>query len=67
MPKGFMLIAVEYKNGDHGLVEHSELDELIRSKKIKRFLRLEGWVTVGRDTIRHSNKNYKGPNQRSRR
>jgi hypothetical protein len=62
-----MLTAVEYKNGEQGLVEHSELDELIRSRKIKRFLRLEGWVTVGRDPIRHSNKNYKGSNRRSHR
>ncbi len=62
-----MLIAVEYKNGEQGLVGQSELDELIRSRKIKKFLRLEGWVTIGRDPIRHSNKTYKGPNHRSRR
>ena len=62
-----MLIPVEYKNGKQGLVEASELDELIRSRRIKKFLRLEGWVTVGRDPIRHSIENYKGSNQRSRR
>jgi len=61
-----MLITVKYVNGESGLVEDSELDELMRSRKIKSFLRLEGWVTVGRDPVRHSTKKYKGQNKRLR-
>ena len=30
-----------------GMVEAYLLDELISSKKIKKFLRSEGWVTIG--------------------
>jgi hypothetical protein len=64
-----MLITVKYRNGKLGLVEDSILDELIRSKKIVSFLRLEGWVVVGADIIRQtpisrSKKSYKGPNRR---
>ena len=49
-----MLIPVKYRNGKSGLVADAELDELIRSKKIKGFLRLEGWVRVGIDPVRRS-------------
>jgi hypothetical protein len=61
-----MLITVKYLNGKAGLVEDSELDELIRSNKIKSFLRSEGWVIIGRDRLRHSAETYEGQNKRSR-
>jgi hypothetical protein len=47
-----MFIPVKYRNGKEGMVESSELEELIHSNKIKKFLRLEGWVTVGNDPTR---------------
>ena len=49
-----MLIPVKYRNGKSGLVEDTALDELIHSKRIKSFLRLEGWVRVGIDPVRRS-------------
>ncbi len=47
-----MNITVKYRNGRLGLVDCSELDKLIQSLKIIRFLRSEGWVTIGCDPIR---------------
>jgi hypothetical protein len=49
-----------------GLVDDSELDKLIQSRKIISFLRLEGWVTVGRDPIRRLRKGYRGHDKRKR-
>ena len=60
-----MFIPVIYRNGKEGMVEDSELEELIRSNKIKKFLRLEGWVTVGSDPTRKISKDYKVGNRRS--
>jgi hypothetical protein len=64
-----MLITVKYRNNKLGLVEDFILDELIHSKRIVSFLRLEGWVIVGADIIRQtpigrSKKSYTGPNRR---
>jgi hypothetical protein len=61
-----MQITVKYRNGKIGLVDDSELDKLIQSRKIIGFLRLEGWVTVGRDPIRQFRKGYGGPDKRRR-
>jgi len=47
-----VLVTVVYKNNKMGLVDASRLDELISSKKIKTFLRSEGWVTIGVDSVR---------------
>jgi hypothetical protein len=60
-----MLIAVIYQNGKYGLVESSNLDELISSNKIKKFLRSEDWCILGIDpTRKESNKDYKGYERR---
>jgi hypothetical protein len=47
-----MFIKVIYQNNEIEMVEASRLDTLISSNKIKKFLRSEGWVTVGIDPIR---------------
>ena len=47
-----MLIPVIYQNEDCGLVDSGRLDELIAGGKIKQFLRLEGWISAGAETIR---------------
>jgi len=54
-----------YRNGKIGVAEHTQLDELIRSNKIKKFLRSEGWVTVGTDPIRLFDEGYQGTDKRS--
>ena len=47
-----MLIKVIYMNGQEGMVEHLQLDDLIKNKEIKKFLRSDGWCTIGLDPIR---------------
>jgi len=60
-----MLINVIYQNGKYGLVEDSELDQLIVQRKIKRFLRSTGWCTLAVDTIRKESRiDFKGPEKR---
>ena len=60
-----MFIKVMYQTNEIDVVEASQLDTLISSNKIKKFLRFDGWVTVGIDPIRKENKvNYKGSERR---
>jgi hypothetical protein len=51
---GNMLIKVMYKDGKLGEIENYLLDDLIHSKKIKKFQRSSGWVTIGVDPIRET-------------
>ena len=41
-----------YGNETYDVVKSSQLDDLILSGKVVKFLRSEGWVTVGVDPIR---------------
>jgi hypothetical protein len=59
-----MLIPVIYRNGNAGMVTGSRLEKLVRFNRIEKFLRLEGWVTVGIDPLRHSDRKYEGRNKR---
>ena len=60
-----MFIKVMYQNNEIEMVEAFLLDKLISSNKIKKFLRSEGWVTVGIDPIRKESRvNYKGSERR---
>jgi hypothetical protein len=62
-----MLISVVYQNNEIGLVEDHQLDELISSKKIKKFLRSEGWVTIGVDLTRKAARiDFEWPEKRRR-
>ena len=64
-----MLIRVMYDDGSSGMVKPYLLDRLLEQKKVVSFLRSEGWVFVGRDTLRslcrsqcydgEENRNYK--------
>ena len=57
-----MFITIVYQNGKYGAVEDSELDDLIKQKKVKKFLSSQGWCTVGEDPIRKEHRiNYEGP------
>jgi len=51
-----MLIKVIYQTDEIDVVESSQLDMLISLNKIKKFLRFDGWVTVGIDPIRNESK-----------
>ena len=60
-----MRIKVMYQNNETEMVEASQLDTLISSNKIKKFLLSEGWVTVGIDSMRKERRiNYKGTERR---
>ncbi len=60
-----MLITVIYQDNKMGLTDSSQLDELILSNKIKKFLRSEGWVTIGKSRLRRGSKhNYLGRERR---
>ena len=62
-----MRITVVYQNGDTGSVDPKELEELIQTKKIRKFLRAEGWCTIGTDPTRQAgNADYTGPERRGR-
>lgn len=62
-----MLISVIFRDGKRGLIMASLLEDLIMQKKIKKFLRLEGWVNVGVDPVRMPGRNsiYTGHERRN--
>jgi hypothetical protein len=53
-----------YKNNEYAMVRPFLLDGLIASGKITKFLRSEGWVTIGIDPIRVSHHRYTGTERR---
>ncbi len=53
-----MLIQVSYADNRYDYVKESRLDDLIASRKVVRFRRSTGWVTVGVDSIRGSKIGY---------
>lgn len=53
-----MLIRVIYVDGTHDSVSVFQLDRLIVSGRIKKFLRSAGWVDIDRDPIRLSARLY---------
>ena len=56
---------VVYQDNKYGMVKPSLLDELITTRKIKQFLRSEGWATVGIDPMRGTGGYYSGPERRN--
>ncbi|NWF76389.1 MAG: hypothetical protein HXY53_07475 [Nitrospirae bacterium] len=62
-----MLISVIFRDGKRGLITASLLEDLLMQKKIKKFLRLEGWVNVGVDPVRMPGRNnsYTGLERRN--
>lgn len=62
-----MLISVIFRDGKKGLIMASLLEDLLIRRKIKKFLRLEGWATVGVDPVRMLGRNsiYTGHERRN--
>ena len=56
-----------YDNNAIDTVDPSFLDGLIASKKIKKFLRSEGWASVDTDPLRGRGGSYEGPERRKKR
>ncbi|HET6514661.1 MAG TPA: PAS domain S-box protein [Thermodesulfovibrionales bacterium] len=59
-----MLIRVMYQNDSFDMVKPALLDELISSNRIRKFLRSEGWTTIGIDPVRERRFGYRGPERR---
>jgi len=60
-------IQVIYDNDAIDVAEPTFLDGLIASKKIKKFLRSEGWANVETDPVRGRGGRYEGPERRKKR
>jgi hypothetical protein len=61
-----VIIRVRYTTGTYDYVSHAFLDDLIQGNKITKFLRSNGWATIGIDPIRTENmaRAYAGPERR---
>lgn len=59
-----MLLKVMYQNDRFDMVRPSLLNELIVSKKIKKFYRSGGWADIERDPIRRAVGSYEGLERR---
>ena len=55
-----MLIQVMFPDNHHDFVKPGMLDPLIESRKIAKFKRSSGWVTIGIDPVRMTRR---GPTQ----
>jgi hypothetical protein len=53
-----MLIKVMYQDEKIAEIEAYQLEDLIRSNKIKKFVRSGRWVTIGIDPIRKTREDY---------
>lgn len=59
-----MVIRVVYDNGSYDMIKATRLDDLIPTGRVSKFLRSDGWVTVGVDPIRTAQVRYDGPERR---
>ncbi len=59
-----MLIKVMYKNEKYDLVKPALLNQLILSKKIKKFYRSGQWADIETDHIRRVVAPFDGPERR---
>jgi hypothetical protein len=59
-----MKIPVYFSDGSSGVVSSTELEVMIKSKRILAFRRYGEWVRVNDDAIRGSGGNYIGPERR---
>ena len=62
-----MLIRVQYDDNRYDMVKDILLEEMITSKRISRFQRSDGWVTIGVDPLRGTKPDitYSGPERRN--
>ena len=61
-----MLIPIVYTNGKHDLVKNFLLSQLIDDKRILKFRRSNGWVSISENNILRSEERpfYDGPKSR---
>jgi hypothetical protein len=53
-----MYIFVLYKNNLHDMIKSTHLEEGIASGSITKFFRSSGWVTIGLDPTRKTNRGH---------
>lgn len=58
------MIRVMYRNGKYDMVHPFFLETLITSGRVLKFLRTEGWITIGKDPVRGRGGTYDGPERR---
>jgi len=64
--KSVEFIQVEFLDGSPGAMGPAALDLCLRQERIRRFRRADGWVIVGMDPMRGSDKrHYSGPERRA--
>ncbi len=59
-----MLLKVIYTDKTIGIVDAARLEELMAKGTLGAFLRLDGWVIVGKDPIRRGGKMFHGADRR---
>jgi hypothetical protein len=59
------IVRVEYEDKTYDYVSEKSLNKLIESNQIVKFKRISGWVTLGVDPLRNSNREhtYRYPNE----
>jgi hypothetical protein len=60
-----MLINIIYENGEHDMISDFMLDPYIKSGKMRKFKRRDGWVDVATDPTRGRGGSYQGPDRRN--
>ena len=61
-----MLIKVMYRDRKFDMVKPEVLNELISSRKIKKFKRADGWADVDTAPLRQSNRSHEEPERRAK-
>ena len=59
-----MFVPVVLRGGKEELVSKDELQFLMFTKRIMYFKRSDGWVVIGRDTLRKGRSPYEGVERR---
>ncbi|WP_407931883.1 GSU3473 family protein [Geomesophilobacter sediminis] len=63
-PEAAMQVMVARYNGKIELAAPPEVDLLIQRREIFAFCRGNGWVILGRDSVRRGHQPYSGPGRR---
>ncbi len=60
------MIRIRYMDGRFDMVKSTRLDDLIKAEGIERFKRANGWVVLGKDSVREQTEHefYSGSERR---
>jgi hypothetical protein len=60
-------IPVLFNNNHYKLVSGRELDQLLKTGRVKPFRRSTGWALIGHDSLRGKGGKFRGPERRNQR